>query len=319
MTDAPTFSIITPVFNAGVYLVRTVESALRQTCSDFELILVDDGSTDDAVDGVLRLGDPRIRVLRQANQGGPSAMNSGLEASRGAYIAFLDQDDLWAAEKLARHLETFRRHPEVDLTFTWVACIGELDQRLPLLMSRWRGPITFEELLVENVIGAISNVAIRRAAIEKAGSFDPRLPFTCDLDLLLRVLRLRPANGLAIPEVLTFYRRHSTQMSKDWRALRKEYTALLDKFCSMFPKETAHLRPKADANLTFYCAYFAYERREFGTGCRLLGELFRMHPLGFLKDFRYWGLFNACLIARVLPARIQRRVESWAGIRTFPH
>src|SRR5208337_189042 len=139
MTGAPAFSIITPVFNAGVYLVRAVESALRQTYSDFELIIVDDGSTDGAIDGVLRLRDPRIRVLRQANHGAPSASNSGLNASRGAYIAFLDQDDLWSPEKLARHLETFRRHPEVDLTFTWVARIGELDQDLGLPVREWRG------------------------------------------------------------------------------------------------------------------------------------------------------------------------------------
>lgn len=138
LTDAPAFSIITPVFNAGVYLVRTVESALRQSYSDFELILVDDDSTDDAIEGVLRLRDPRIRVLRQANQGAPSACNSGLKASRGAYIAFLDQDDLWSAELLARHLETFCRHPEVDLTFTWMARIGEDDQRLRLPVRRWR-------------------------------------------------------------------------------------------------------------------------------------------------------------------------------------
>lgn len=317
MTDAPAFSIITPVFNAGVYLVRTVESALRQTYSDFELILVDDGSTDDAIDGVLRLRDPRIRVLKQANQGAPSACNSGLNASRGAYIALLDQDDLWSAEHLARHLETFHRHPEVDLTFAWTAYIGEVDQDLGLPVRRWSGQITFDELLVDNVIGATSSAVIRRAAIEKAGGFDPRLLLIYDLDLFLRILRLRPANALAIPEVLTFYRRHSLQMSQDWRALRMDWKALLGKFCSMSPKDTAHLRLKADVNMTRYCAFLAYERREFDSGCRLLGDGFRMDPLGFLMDVRNWKLTTACLAGWVLPAGIHRRLESLAGIRTF--
>ena len=317
MTDAPAFSIITPVFNAGVYLVRTVESALRQSYSDFELILVDDGSTDDAVDGVLRLRDPRIRVLRQTNHGAPSACNSGLNASRGAYIALLDQDDLWSAEKLARHLETFRRHPEVDLTFTWTAYIGEADQDLGLPVRRWWGEITFDELLVDNVIGDTSSVVIRREAIEKAGGFDPRLPHVYDLDLFLRILRLRRSNALAIPEVLTFYRRHSVQMSQDWGALRRDWRALLEKFCSMSPKDTAHLRRKADVNMTRYCAFLAYERRKFDSGWRLLGEGFRMDPLGFLRDVRNWKLTTACLAGWVLPAGIHRRLESWAGIRTF--
>jgi glycosyltransferase involved in cell wall biosynthesis len=290
---------------------------LRQTYSDFELILVDDGSTDDAIDGVLRLRDPRIRVLRQANQGAPSAMNSGLNASRGAYIAFLDQDDLFAPEKLARHLETFRCHPEVDLTFTWFACIGELDEVLGLPVREWRGHITFEEVLVDNAIGGISNVAIRREAIEKAGGFDTRFPLIYDTDMFLRILRLRPANALAIPEVLTFYRRHAVQQTEDWRAFRKDNTALLDKFCSMFPKETAHLRRRAEGNVALFCAVLAYERREFGSGCRLLGEQLRMDPLGFLMHVGSWALFIACLIAWALPGRIQRRVESWAGIQTF--
>jgi glycosyltransferase involved in cell wall biosynthesis len=317
LTEAPAFSIITPVFNAGVYLKRTVESALRQSYSDFELILIDDGSTDDAIEGVLRAPDPRIRVLRQANQGAPSACNSGLKVARGPYIALLDQDDLWSAEKLARHFETFRQYPEVDLTFTWTAYIGERDQDLGLPVRRWRGKITFEELLVDNAIGPTSSAVIRRGAIEKAGGFDPCLPYIYDLDLLLRILRLRPGNALAIPEVLTFYRRHSIQMSQDWRALRRDQEALLKKFCSVFPKETAHLRRKADVNMVRYCAFLAHERRQFDSGCRLLGEGFRMDPRSFLGDVRNWKLAAACVAGRALPAGIHRRLESLAGIRTY--
>jgi glycosyltransferase involved in cell wall biosynthesis len=316
LTDTPAFSIITPVFNAGVYLARTVESVLSQSYSDFELILVDDGSTDDAIDGILRLRDPRIRVLRQANRGAPSARNSGLNASRGVYIALLDQDDLWSAEKLARHLETFRCHPEVDLTFTWTRYIGEADQDLGLPVRRWRGKVAFHELLVDNVI-ACSSAAIRRAAVEKAGGFDPRLPIIHDQDLFLRVLRLRPANALAIPEVMTFHRRHSVQVTQDWRPLRRDQKALLEKFCSMFPEETEHLRVKAEVNMTRYCAFLAYERREFDSACKLLSEGFCLDPPGFLRDVRNWKLAAASLAGWALPTGIHRRLESWAGIRSF--
>jgi glycosyltransferase involved in cell wall biosynthesis len=317
LTDAPTFSIVMPVFNGGVYLLRAVSSALNQSCSDFELILVDDGSTDHAVNDVVKLHDPRIRVLRQANGGAPSACNLGVKHARGAYVAFLDQDDMWSAEKLARHLETFRRHTDVDLTFTWTAYIGEADQDLGLPVHRWRGRVTFSELLVDNVIGPTSSAAIRRAAIEEAGGFDPRLPLTYDLDLFLRILRLRPANALAIPEVLTFYRRHAFQMSRDWQAFRKDWRALLEKVGSLAPEDTAHLRLKADLNMTRYCAFLAYERRKFDSGCRLLGEGLRMDPLGFLTDVRNWKLTAACLAGWALPPAIHRRLESLAGIRTF--
>jgi glycosyltransferase involved in cell wall biosynthesis len=316
LTERPAFSIITPVFNGGVYLARTVQSALSQSYPDFELILVDDGSTDDAIDGILNLRDPRIRVQRQANQGAPSACNSGLKASRGVYVALLDQDDLWSAEKLARHLETFRCHPEVDLTFTWTRHIGETDQDLGLPVRRWRGKVTFHELLVENVI-ACSSAAIRRTAIEKAGGFDPRLPLLYDYDLFLRILRLRPANALVIPEVLTLYRRHSVQLTQDWGPFRKDQRAMLEKFCSMFPGEMEHLRVKAEVNMTRYCAYLAYERRKFSSGCRLLAEGFWLDPLGFLGEIRNWKLATACLAGWVLPTGVHRRLESLAGIRTF--
>jgi hypothetical protein len=192
-----------------------------------------------------------------------------------------------------------------------------VDQDLGLPVHRWRGRITFDELLVDNVIGATSSAVIRRVAIEKAGGFDPNLRLTYDLDLFLRILRLRPANALAIPEVLTFYRRHSIQMSQDWRALRMDWEALLEKLCSMYPLDTADLRLEANVNMTRYCAFLAYERREFRSGCRLLGNGFRMDPLRFLMDVRNWKLTTACLAGRFLPARIHRRLESLAGIRTF--
>ena len=314
MTDAPAFSVITPVFNAGVYLVRAVESVLRQSCADFELILIDDGSTDDAIDGVVGLRDPRIRVIRQTNHGAPSACNAGLNASRGAYVAFLDQDDLWSSEKLARHRETFQGRPDVDLTFTWTAYIGEADQDLGLPIRQWRGQITFDELLVDNVIGATSSVVIRRAAIEKAGGFDPSLPLAYDTDLFLRILRLRPANALAIPELLTFYRRHSVQMSQDWQALRKDWIALLGKFASLVPQDV-HLRVKADVNMTRYCAFLAYERRKFESGCRLLGEAFRIDPKGFLTDVRNWKLTTACLAGWFCRPGFIGGWSPWQGFR----
>ena len=317
MKDAPTFSIITPVFNAGIYLARTVESALRQSCSDFELILVDDGSRDHAVDEVIRMRDPRIRVLRQANQGAPTACNRGIASARGAYVAFLDQDDLWSTRKLARHLESFRRHPEVDLTFSWSTYIGEGDQDLGLPAHRWTGKIAFGELLVDNVIGPTSSVVIRREVIEQAGGFDPDLLLTYDLDLFLRILRLRPANALAIPEVMTFYRRHSVQMSQDWRALRRDWETLLDKFCVLTPQDTAPLRLKADVNMTRYFAFLAYERRQFESGCRLLKAGFRLDPSAFVADFRNWKLIVACLAGRILPVWAHRRLESISGIRRF--
>jgi glycosyltransferase involved in cell wall biosynthesis len=316
MPPSPTFSVITPVFNGGPYLERTIRSALRQSHSDFELILVDDGSTDGAVERLCRLEDPRLRVLRKQNEGAPAACNAGLAIARGPFIALLDHDDLWSPDKLTRHLQCFGEHPEVDLTFTWSSFIGADDEDLGLPVRRWRGRVTFEQLLVDNVIGCSSSVAIRRRAIDEVGEFDPQLPLMYDLDFYLRVLYARPASALAIPEILAFYRRHPAQMSHDWRALRTDWRKLLQKVRTLAQGRTSSLEIGAAVNMNRYFAYVAYESREFRQGWDLLAEGFRLDPRGFLIDSRNWKLTAAYLAGRLLPASVHRRLEALAGIRS---
>src|SRR5262249_2227769 len=152
----------------------------------------------------------------------------------------------------ARHLECFEQHPEVDLSFTWSSFVGPDDEEIELPPRRPRGSVTFEELLVDNVIGCSSAVAIRRRAIEAVGAFDPRLRLMDALDLYLRLLHARPASARAIPEVLAGYRRHPGQMSGSWRALRADWRVLLDKTGAFAPDTTARLAVRADANMMRY-------------------------------------------------------------------
>ena len=121
----------------------------------------------------------------------------------------------------------------------------------------------------------------------------------------------------AIPEVLSFYRRHSDQMSGDWRALRNDWQALIGKFRSLAPEQTVSLELEANLNMNRYFAYIAYERREFRCGCVLLAEGFRLHPPGFLAELRNWKLTAACFAGWLLPAGIHRRLVALAGIRPY--
>ena len=112
----PTVSIVIPVYNAGERLAPTLRSVLGQTFRDFELILVDDGGSDGAVDNVLGefRDEPRLRVIRQLNKGAPSARNAGMEVMRGRYLFFMDADDFIHAELLARTVPLLERSPECD-------------------------------------------------------------------------------------------------------------------------------------------------------------------------------------------------------------
>ena len=129
----PAVTVVVPAYNAGKVLAETLTSAARQTFKNFEVIVVDDGSTDNTAEIVRQLGrtDPRFLLLQQAHQGVSAARNLGIHRARGEYIAFLDHDDVWLPEKLARQLELFREEPKANFVFTnYYYWDGQKDLRL---------------------------------------------------------------------------------------------------------------------------------------------------------------------------------------------
>jgi len=305
----PLFSIIVPVLNAGEYLDRAVASVRAQTFADFELILVDDGSTDDAVDRAASIPDSRLCLIRQSNQGAPAALNRGVAAASGEYIALLDADDFWAPDKLERHLECFLAHPDADLTFTGVVFVGADNEPLNLPRRRPTGPFTFEQLFVDYVIASSSAIAVRRTALQTAGSFDPTMPCMYDVDLVLRIARSRPANIIGIAETLTFYRRRPGQQSSDWRTMAHYWARLLAKHPLPDDDDGARLLRRANLNMHRYFSYLSYERRDLSRAFALLGSAFAMDPLRFVTDIRNWQLGLACSSATVLPERVHHWLE----------
>jgi glycosyltransferase involved in cell wall biosynthesis len=305
---SPLFSVIVPVFDAGEYLDRAIASVRAQTCADFELILVDDGSTDDAVDRACAIRDPRLRVIRQSNQGAPAALNRGLAAASGDYVAFLDADDFWARTKLERHLACFCAHPNADLTFTGIVYVGADDEPLNLPQRQPRGSFTFEQLLVDYVIGASSAVAVRRTATEVAGCFDPAMLYMFDVDLVLRIARARAANVVGIAETLTFYRRRPGQQTSDWRPMAHYWAKLLQKHRPS-ADDAARLVCLANLNMHRYFSYLSYEQGDLSSAFALLRTAFAMDPFRFMTDVRNWKLGMACGVATILPARARHWLE----------
>src|SRR5690242_13247080 len=112
-------SVIIPTYNGTAFLRETIDSALAQTYPAVEVIVVDDGSTDDTAAVIAEYGD-RIKGIAQANSGTSAARNTGIRASSGDYIAFLDHDDLWAPIKLARQMRVLRDHPELGMVYAGI-------------------------------------------------------------------------------------------------------------------------------------------------------------------------------------------------------
>jgi len=197
----PTVSVVIPVFNRPAALRRAIDSVLGQTFQDFEILVIDDGSTDHTAASVAEVTDPRIRLLRhERNRGGSAARNSGIRASSAPYVAFLDSDDAWLPTKLQRQLEVFERskNEHLALVYTgaeWVFPDGRVRWHIPsreLDLTR--------ALLTENVVGETSVGMVRRNALEAIGGFDESLPSCQDMDLWLRISEQFEAN--VVPEAL---------------------------------------------------------------------------------------------------------------------
>ena len=311
----PLVSVLVCVYNGERFLAETIDSVFAQSYPEFELIAVDDGSTDQSAEILRGRNDPRLRVIGQKQQGAPGALDTGLRAAGGAYVCFLDQDDLWLPDMLASHVDLLERHPEFDLSFTWYRVIDEAGRDIGVRSNRFRGALDFAGLLTDFVIGAASNVAVRRPAIERAGGVDSRLPRFYDIDLFLRVALLRPHNVQAIPRDLMLYRRHSSQLSRDLGAMNREWDSLLEKLRFLAPREVASVEKHARSNMSRYFASVAYESDQFQKGLSLLWEGFAHSPARFLTDRRNWLTTAACLSGRVLPRSLHRKLERLAGLR----
>lgn len=199
----PAVTVITPTYNRAHLLPRAIDSALGQTFKDFELLVIDDGSTDATAD--LLAGytgrDERIHYLVQPENGGVSAArNRGFREGRGRYFALLDSDDEWLPHKLERQITAFEQAPqEVGLFYTAVHTLGP---RTWTDEPRYRGDVS-SKLLVRNVIHGTSSVMLRREAVEQTGFFDEEIPAIEDWDYWIRLSRLFEIDF--VPEVLSRY------------------------------------------------------------------------------------------------------------------
>ncbi len=203
-TDAPVHgprvSVIIPTFNRGRFLEEAVDSVLAQTFADFELIVVDDGSTDDTRERLQRYGQQLTRV-RQPNRGVSAARNKGFERSTGELIALLDSDDLWRPAKLARQVAFFDAHPDAQICQTEEIWIRHGKRVNPKKRHHKPSGWIFEPSLALCLVSP-SAVMLRRGLLEAMGGFDESLPACEDYDLWLRISFRYPIGLIDAPLVI---------------------------------------------------------------------------------------------------------------------
>lgn len=241
-------SVVVPAFNASNTIRETVRSALNQTHRNLEIIIVDDGSTDQTqeVASCLVESDPRVRYLRKDNGGVASARNRGIAEARGEFVATLDADDLWHPTKLERQLDRFAQSdPDTALVYAWCCWIDEFGNVFGCGQpTRLEGSI-FPEMCVGNVIVSGSNALVRRGALIDAGGFDETLRTGkaqgCeDWKLYLQIAERHEI--AMVPEYLVGYRVVPGSMSDDLEQMMRSRRLVQTYFSAAHPEQATRFR-----------------------------------------------------------------------------
>lgn len=240
----PKVSIVIPAYNAMSYLPETLENVLKQTFDDFEVIVINDGSSDETEQYVFQIKDPRIKLIYQENQGLAGARNTGIAHAEGEYITFLDADDLWEPTKLEKQVQVLEENPEVGLVYTWVVLINEKGESTGRVFKNYAEGNVWEKLTEHNIIECGSVAMVRRHCFETCGVFDRNLrSFVEDWDMWLRI-----ANHYSfkvIKEPLVYYRQHSTSASRNWEAMEQSFQLVIEKAFDSVPPELQYLKNRS--------------------------------------------------------------------------
>lgn len=321
---APTVSVVITTYNQAPYIAATIDSVLGQTCRDFEIILVDDGSTDTTASEISRYRD-RLAYIRQQNRGIPAARNVGIRHATGRAIAFLDGDDLWHPEKLQKQVEAMDARPAAGLIVAdGVEFAPDRILRdsligpsiLPSLQGRDLITLRcYEELLRHNLVATTSQVMVPRAVFDRVGLSDERFPVSSDWDLYLRIAATSAVTFMS--QKLVRYRYLATSASGPhplryfrWgldvtRVLRKHLRLATPEVRPLVVAElAAHTRRIAEA------AYYRGVEADRGWGRRYLFHLLLANPVA-VSPLAY--LLAACVPRSVTRrfGRVMRRVLRW--------
>jgi glycosyltransferase involved in cell wall biosynthesis len=263
-------TVVIPTYNHGRYVVEAVESALRQTVRTQQIIVVDDGSTDDTQERLKPYLD-RIEYVRKTNAGLSAARNTGIERACGEWVAFLDADDVWGPHKSELQLHAATEHPEAAL-------IGAADSRtwpLPPLPPKVGSRIVSIEELVFRTVFAPSSALIRREVFSEVGVFDEQLSPVADRDMWFRIAMKHSV--ICVDAPCWYYRPTPGQMSRDARLMLDSFLLFLEKtFKGTGPY--SHFRKAAYSYIYYDAAWTSFENYKRLDALWYLGRSLVYHP-----------------------------------------
>lgn len=306
----PKVSVILPAYNGEKFIAAAVDSVLGQTYTDYEIIVVDDGSKDRTAEILSRYGK-KIKVVSQQNGGIAKARNIAIENSKGEYLAFLDQDDIWLPDKLGLQVALMEKDRDIGLAYTDVYIIS--DKGTELLSFELRKPhrgMAAEALFLNNFI-ATSSVMTKRECFEKVGLFDQSLSPCLDYDRWLNIAALYKIDYVDRP--LARFRDHVSTFRKNEIVTAEKIVATLRRFIDSHPDIKKAMGVKAARVVSYYSINLGNKylaKGDFDKASSGFCAGFEANPS--LRTFFYTIFSVSTELIKIFPRHIKTRIEKRA-------
>ncbi len=304
----PKFSVVIPAYNASAYITDCLNSVLAQCEKDFEVIVVNDGSTDNTAQMVANFTDSRIHLVHRPNGGLAAARNTGIRAAKGEFVAFLDADDRWCEEKLAAHRQALETDSTASVSYDWSAFIDIKGERTGLLMAQTQKSLTHEALLLKNYLGNGSTSVVRRSVLEANKGFDETLYRLVDHELWVR-LAFNGHHFRLVPRQLTEYRIHPASFTADTERMLKGVEAFLTKVATYAPNSVQQLKPLVIACTHRWMARAAFVEGNYIQARKHSLQALRHSPQVLWRDERAAITFAAIALETVVPKPLFKWVK----------
>lgn len=324
----PTVSVIMPVYNAEPYVAEAIDSVLAQTFRGFELIIVDDGSTDESRRICQGYTDGRIQFVPQKNKGIAGALNTGIQHARGQFIAFLGAKDRWLPEKLELHVVHLSANPHVGVTYAGSRFIDGEGKSLRIVQQPKLRDVSAVDVFCRNPVGNRSSAIIRRDELDRVAAphpvdctrmcfFDESLKQSEDIEMWLRLALVGEAKFEGIPGILTEYRMVNGGLSA--RVLRQyqSWEAVVERLRDLFPEFVKRHEGRAKAYQLRYLARRMIQLGDPGMAIAFLKESMKASKRPFIEEPTKSAVtyIAAFLGTKVSPETFSRLMRLTAGGR----
>ncbi|MGL5084036.1 MAG: glycosyltransferase [Microcoleaceae cyanobacterium] len=306
----PLVSVVIPVYNGEKTIAETIDSVLSQSFKDFELIVINDGSTDKTLEIISQFQDPRLQVFSYSNAGLATSRNRGIQQAKGEYISFLDADDLWTFDKLEAQVQALNSDPEAAVVYSWTDLIDESSQ---FLSSDSRASFTgdvYPNILLASFPSNGSNVMVRRQAFAESGRFDESLKAAEDWEMWIQLGAKYPFAVVPKPQVL--YRISQSSMSTKLEQHETESLKVIERAFAQAPNHLQPLKPQSLANLYKYLTFKALDGQQGVKAAQFFWKAANYDPALFRSGITGKVLLKVTILT-IFPPQVSQKILGKMG------